>query len=72
MSESTKINIEKEKAKYQAELNSFTAQLQQLEQQRAVLIQAIAERRGILVFLDSLDKETDKGNDERNAKKAGP
>jgi prefoldin subunit 5 len=50
------IDIEAEKAKYEAELNQFTAQLQQLEQQRAILLQAIQERRGILAFLNSLNQ----------------
>lgn len=49
------INVEQHKAKYQAELNQFIAQLQQLDQQRAMLIQAIQERRGILAFLESLN-----------------
>ena len=50
------IDIEQEKAKYQAELNQFIAQLQQLDQQRATLLQAIAERQGILAFLNSLNE----------------
>ena len=55
------IDIEQEKAKYQAELNQFIAQLQQLDQQRSTLLQAIAERQGILAFLDRLNsKETSK------------
>ena len=56
----TEIDVEQQKAKYQTELNQFIAQLQQLDQQRAMLIQAIAERRGILAFLESLNthKET--------------
>jgi hypothetical protein len=48
------IDIEAEKAKYEAELNQFIAQLQQIEQQRAMLVQAIQERRGILGYLNSL------------------
>ena len=50
------IDIEQEKVKYQAELNQFIAQLQQLDQQRSTLLQAIAERQGILGFLNSLDE----------------
>jgi hypothetical protein len=50
------IDIEAEKTKYEAELNQFITQLQQIEQQRTVLIQAIAERRGILAFLSSLNE----------------
>jgi prefoldin subunit 5 len=49
------LNIEESRQKYQAELNQFIAQLNQLDQQRAVLIQAIQERRGILAFLESLN-----------------
>jgi prefoldin subunit 5 len=50
------IDIEAEKARYEAELNQFMAQLQQIEQQRAMLVQAIQERRGILGYLNSLDQ----------------
>ena len=50
------IDIEQEKVKYQAELNQFIAQLQQLDQQRVTLLQAIAERQGILAFLNSLNE----------------
>jgi hypothetical protein len=50
------IDIEAEKARYEAELNQFIAQLQQLEQQRAILVQAIQERKGILAFLNSLNQ----------------
>jgi prefoldin subunit 5 len=56
------INVEREKAKYEAELNSFTSQLQQLEQHRAALVQAIAERQGILAYLNSLNHK-EKTND---------
>jgi prefoldin subunit 5 len=50
------IDIEAEKARYEAELNQFMAQLQQIGQQQAILLQAIQERRGILAFLNSLDQ----------------
>ena len=48
------INIEVEKEKYTNQLNAFLAELQRLDRQRAELIQAIAERQGILAFLNSL------------------
>ena len=51
------IDIEQEKVKYQAELNQFIAQLQQLDQQRSSLLQAIAERQGILAFLERLNSK---------------
>jgi len=54
------INIEEEKAKYEAELNRFLSQLQQLDQQRALLVQAIQERRGILAYLNSLNTDKEK------------
>ena len=57
------IDVEETKQRYQAELNQFIAQLNQLDQQRAVLIQAIQERRGILAFLESLN--THKESDEK-------
>ena len=47
------IDVEKEKAKYQAQLDAFARHLQELDQQRLTLIQAIQERRGIVAFLDS-------------------
>ena len=47
------IEIEKEVAKYQAELDSYVRALQELEAQRAQLVQAIQERRGILIYLSS-------------------
>jgi hypothetical protein len=50
------IDIEAEKARYEAELNQFIAQLRQTEQQRAILMQAIQERRGILGYLSSLNQ----------------
>jgi len=52
-----KINIEKETAKYQAELIGFESQLQMIEAQRAELIRAINERKGILAYLASLNKD---------------
>ena len=51
------IDIEQERAKYQVELNQFIAQLQQLDQQRSTLLQAIAERQGILAFLERLNSK---------------
>ena len=53
------INIEAEREKYTNQLNAFIAELQRLDRQRAELIQAIAERQGILAFLNSFD-ETNK------------
>ncbi len=50
------IDIEKEKKKYQAEYDAYTRQLQELQTQINVLVQAITERRGILVYLNSLDQ----------------
>ena len=50
------IDIEKEVAKYQAELDSFLRQLQQLDNQRAAFMQAIAERQGVLAYLRSLNQ----------------
>ena len=54
------IKIEEVKSKYQAELDSFVRQLQQLDQQRAILAQAIAERQGIIAFLNSLNTDGEK------------
>ena len=51
------VDVEKEKAKYQAELDSFVRSLQELDNQRAQLIQAIQERRGILIFLSSFNQQ---------------
>ena len=51
------IDVETEKAKYQAELDSYARALQQLEAQRAQLIQAIQERRGILIYLNSKNQQ---------------
>ena len=55
----TEINVEAEREKYTNQLNAFIAELQRLDRQRAELIQAIAERQGILAFLNSFD-ETNK------------
>lgn len=54
------IDVEAEKTKYQAEFDQFIQSLQALERQRAELIQAIAERRGIIVFLNSLNQTGNK------------
>jgi len=51
------IDVKAELAKYQAELNSLVQQLQTVENQRATLLQAIAERRGIIAFLNSLNQK---------------
>jgi len=80
------LNIEEQRTKYQAELDSFIRQLQQLNQQRAmllampaveqflqieqqrpVLVEAIAERRGILAFLNSLKNEHKEIQGEQSA-----
>jgi prefoldin subunit 5 len=53
----TEIDVEKEKAKYQAEYDQLVSQLNALQQQLAQVTQAIAERRGILIFLNSLDQQ---------------
>jgi len=50
------IDVKAELARYQAELNSLMQQLQAVENQRATLLQAIAERRGIIAFLNSLNQ----------------
>ncbi len=50
------IDLEGEKAKYQAEYDKLVSQLNALQQQLAQVTQAIAERRGILIFLSSLDQ----------------
>ena len=52
----SEIDLEKEKVKYQAEYDAYVRQLNELEQQRAQLLQAITERRGILIFLNSLNQ----------------
>ena len=51
------IDVEKERAKYQAEYDAYVRQLNELDAQRVQLMQAIAERRGILIFLNSLDQQ---------------
>lgn len=53
----SQVDVEKEKTKYQAELDSFVRALQELGAQRAQLMQAIQERRGILIFLGSLNQD---------------
>ncbi len=58
----TAINLVEEKKKYQAELDQFIQQINQLDQQRATLAVAIAERRGILVFLNSLNGAKESGD----------
>ena len=50
------IDVKLETAKYQAEYDAYARQLNELEQQRAQLFQAIQERRGILIFLSSLNQ----------------
>ena len=50
------IDVATEKTKYQAEFDSYVRALQELDAQRAQLIQAIQERRGILIFLTSLNQ----------------
>lgn len=52
----TDIDTQRELEKYQAELNQYVVQLQQLDNQRQQLIQAIAERRGIVIYLQGLDQ----------------
>ncbi len=54
------IDIEKEKTKYQTELDSYVKQLGILENQKAILIQAIHERQGIIAFLININCQ--KGN----------
>lgn len=51
------IDVAKERAKYQAELAEFESQLARLNQQRELLIRAICERRGILIFLSNLENK---------------
>jgi len=53
----TEINIEAETKKYGGELNIFLVQLRQVEEQRLVLLQAIAERKGIIAYLGILNKD---------------
>ena len=54
------IDVEKEKAKYQKELAEFESQLIRLDQQKELLIRAIHERRGILIFLNNLNNKEPK------------
>ncbi len=53
----TEVNVEKEKAKYQKELDELIKGLQTLEAQRIQQLQAINEHRGIIIFLASFGKE---------------
>ncbi len=57
------IDVEQEIAKYQQELDGFTKQLQLAQQQEATLRQAIAERRGIIIYLQSLNHVKPEGED---------
>ena len=50
------IDIEKERAKHQALLDSFLIQFAAFEKQRGELLQAINERRGVIIFLDELNQ----------------
>ena len=50
------IDLEADKVKYQAELDSYIRALQELDGRRQQLMQAIAERRGILIYIRSKDK----------------
>lgn len=56
------IDLEKEKVKYQAEYDAYVRQLNELEQQRAQILQAIQERRGILIYLNSLNQSKEGSN----------
>jgi len=58
------IDIKKELEKYQAELDRFIRQLQIMDSQRAELTQAIAERRGIVIYLQSLNQSEAKKEKE--------
>ncbi len=49
------IDVEKELAKYQGELTGFMRRLQELDGQRAMLVQAINERQGIIAFLTNVN-----------------
>jgi len=51
----TEVDVEQEIAKYEVELNTFLSQMRQLDNQRATLLQAIAERQGIVAYLRSLN-----------------
>lgn len=63
------INVEAEVVKYQGELEGFLKQLQIVKAQEATLNQAIAERRGILIYLSNLKnppkEKTKKAEDEK-------
>ena len=50
------IDVEAEVKKYETELNDFLSRMRQLDNQRAELLQAIAERQGIVAYLRSLDQ----------------
>jgi hypothetical protein len=52
----TEIDLDAQKMKYQAEYDQLVSQLQRLHEQVAQTTQAIAERRGILIFLTSLNQ----------------
>ena len=53
------VDIQKEREKYTNQLNAFIAELQRLDRQRAELIQAIAERQGILAFIAEISEGKD-------------
>lgn len=59
------IDVQAEIAKYQAELETFAAELRKLDDQRAILIQAIHQRQGILGYLSSLNQHEEQ-SDGRN------
>jgi len=46
-----KIDVKKDRAKYQVELEGLSNQLQNLENQKLVTLQALNERRGIMLIL---------------------
>ncbi len=50
------INVPEDLKKYHDETENMIKRLQQVEQERAILIQGIHERNGILIYLKS--KET--------------
>lgn len=62
------IDVKKELAKYQREVDDFVRQLQVVNNQRATLIQAIAERRGIIIYLQSLDQHKKETKEEKSGK----
>lgn len=53
----TEIDLEKDKAQFQAEMDTYIRQLGELDNQRGLLIQAIQERRGILIYLNSKNQQ---------------